>query len=212
MDLSPRIQSGPALGQATTQEGIAKTVQNDWADTNTSAKTAAQDIGVLQNIKQYAPGAATGVTGAKEALIAGLAGALGMTPAQLVKTNTDLLAKNSAMLALAGGNTDMARTLAEAGNPNSHMTAEAIQHAADQVIAQRQMAIHKQKLLLPFVDNPTAYNAVLSHFNDISDPRVLQFPNMTAAEKAQLKSSMNPAEREAFGKKIDANKALGFIP
>lgn len=204
------VQSGPKLGAELNASGTSATVNKDWEGAVSDAGTAAKDIGVLQNIKQYAPGAATGVTGAREALISGLAGRLGMTNAELTKTNTDLLAKNSAMLALAGGDTNLAKTLAESANPNTHMTPEAITHAADQVIAQRQMAVNKQNLLMPYKGNPDAYNAVLSHFNAISDPRGLQYNSMTPAEKSAMKTAMSPAEREAFGKTLDAQHAAGW--
>ena len=208
----PRVQAGPALGAETNAAGTSAVVNKDWEGTVSAASNAAKDIGVLQNIKQYAPGAATGITGAREALVSGLAGRLGMSTAELTKTNTDLLAKNSNMLALAGGDTNLAKTLAEAANPNTKMTPEAIVHAADQVIAQRQMDINKQKFLMPFKSNPDLYNANLSHFNSIADPRVLQFPNMSMQEKTAMKSAMNTAEQKAFGEKIQANRDLGFIP
>jgi hypothetical protein len=77
----------------------------------------------------------------------------------MARTDTDLLAKNSNMLALAGGNTDLARTLAESANPNTKMTPQAIQAAADQVIAQQKLALAKQKLLQPIkaLNDPAMY-------------------------------------------------------
>jgi len=187
-------------------------VQDDWAQTNALATEASKNIGVLQAIKQYAPGAIKGVESDRAAYLSGLAGYLGISSAQLAKTDTDLLAKNEKMLALAGGNTNLAKTMAEGANPHTTMTGEAIRKAADQVIAQQQIPLNKQKLLLPYIKNPDAYMAVLQHFNAISDPRVLQYQNMTDAEKKELKKVMSPSEREDFGNKIHANRIHGFIP
>ena len=114
--------AGPALGQHETALIPVASVKADFESTQEAGKKAAQNIGVLQNIKQYAPGAVTGVGQDRRSLIAGLGGLIGIEPDQLAKTNTDLLAKNANMLALAGGDTNLAKTLAEVANPNVHMT------------------------------------------------------------------------------------------
>lgn len=207
------IQSGPALG---THEAIAGTVEGvnkDWLHTQNAASTAAQDISVLQNIKKYAPGAVTGVTGDRRAFVAGLAGLLGMDEAQLEKTDTDLLAKNSNMLALAGGDTNLAKTMAEAANPNTHMTPEAISKAADQVIAQRKMALAKQSILRTYKarNDINGYNEVLAEFNKSADPRILQLRDMSAEDKARMKASMSPAEQKEFGNKIRKMQEMGVV-
>ena len=198
------IAAGNPPGFEPSVTGTVETVNKDWQETAKSASTAAQDIGVLQNIKKYAPGAITGVETDRRSYITALAGLLGMDAEQMARTDTDLLAKNSNMLALAGGNTDLARTLAESANPNNKMTPEAIQAAADQVIAQRKLAIAKQRFLQPFkvMNDPGAYTKALARWNELADPRVLQIRDMSEAEIAKMKAAMSPSEQAEFRKKI----------
>ncbi len=202
-------QLGPGGPQAASASGTG--VGQNWQEVNASAQKAAQDIGVLQEIKKYAPGAVAGVVQDRRAFITGIAGLIGMDAAQLEKTNTDLLAKNSNMLALAGGDTNLAKELAQVANPNVHMTKEAILKAADQVIGQRQLAIARQKFLLPYISNPVMYNHALTEFNSAADPRVLQLPNLSDKEKIDMKKSMSPAEQKAFGEKIRKMQQLGIL-
>lgn len=187
---------------ATAQVGTAESVNKDWESNLQENTKAAQDIGVLQAIKQYSHGAITGVASDRAALVSGMAGYLGMTDAQLAKTNTDLLAKNEKMLALAGGNTNLAKTLAESANPHSTMTEEAINHASDQVIAQKQMPLIRQQYLTQFKNNPDVYAQKASEFNSVADPRILQWDVMTSDEKQAMKSSMSPVERIQFSQKM----------
>lgn len=199
------------LGGPQAAAGSGANVAENWKEVNASASKAGQDIGVLQEIKKYAPGAVSGVVQDRRSFITGLAGLLGMDAAQLEKTNTDLLAKNSNMLALAGGDTNLAKQLAEVANPNVHMTKEAIIKAADQVIGQRQLAIARQKFLLPYVSNPAGYNAALTEFNSAADPRILQLPSMSDKEKIDMKKAMSPQEQKQFGEKIRKMQQLGIL-
>lgn len=205
------VASGPKLGTEANVAGTVDAVNKDWSATNEQARTASQDIGVLQNIKKYAAGAVTGVANDRRAYIAGLAGLLGIEPAQLEKTNTDLLAKNSAMLALAGGDTNLAKLMAESANPNTHMTKEAIEDAANQVIAQRKLALAKQQYMNHFKGDPEQYSKELSAFNQIADPRALQVNDMSDAELQRMKHSMSAAEQRDFGVKLRKLQALGIV-
>lgn len=207
------IAAGNAPGFEASVAGTADTVNKDWAQTAQAASTAAQDVGVLQNIKKYAPGAITGVETDRRSYLTGLGGLIGMDPEQMARTDTDLLAKNANMIALAGGNTDLARQLAESANPNTKMTPQAIQSAADQVIAQRQLSISKQRFLQPFkaMNDPNGYTKALAEWNSIADPRVLQVKDMSADELGRMKASMSAGEQAEFRKKIVRMKELGII-
>ncbi len=136
-----------------------------------------------------------------------------MDAGQMAKTETDKLAKNANMLALAGGNTDLARTLAEMANPNSKMTPEAIKAAADQVIAQKKLMLAKQAFMQPFkaLNDPDVYSRALTQFNAAADPRILQLGDMTEAEKVKMKAAMSDAERAEFGEKIRKLQGLGIV-
>ena len=213
VELKPPVAAAPPLGAERGILGSVEAVNKDWLDTQDSAKTAQTDIGVLQNVKKYAPGAVTGVESDRRAYLTGLAGLLGMTTAQLAKTETDVLAKNTVMLALAGGDTNLAKTMAESANPNTKMTPAAIKLAADQIIAQRQLAIEKQKFLGPFksLNDPDLYSRALTKWNEIADPRILQLPNMSKEEKEKMKHAMSETEAKDFGAKIRALQELGIV-
>lgn len=205
------VASGPKLGTEANVAGSVDVVNKDWAATSAGAASAPQNIGVLQNIKKYAAGAVTGVTNDRRAFFAGLAGLAGMAPGEIAKTDTDLLAKNSAMLAQQGGNTDLARLITEAANPNAHMTKEAIESAANQVIAQQKLAIAKQRYLGNFKGDPEHYTQKLAEWNSFADPRVLQLTDMTRDEKARMKAAMSPSEQRDFGRKIREMQSRGLV-
>ena len=206
------IQTAPRLGQAENVAGTVGAANSDYADTVKNAATAAQDVGVLQKIKALAPGAITGVGADRRAFLDGIAGLIGWqgNSADLAKTNTDELIKNSNMLGL-GGNTDAARTLLLAANPNSHMTKDAIIDAANQVIAQRKLALAKQQFLTPIksLGDENAYMGALAKWNANADPRALQVPNMAPADIAKMKAGMSPQEQAEFSQKMRNLHAMG---
>ncbi len=205
------VQSGPALGVTEAAGGLGATVAKDWESTAAAGKAAEQNIGVLQEIKKYAPGAATNVVADRMAFAAGLAGLIGMDAPQMMRTDTDLLAKNSNMLALAGGNTNLAKELASVANPNVHMTEAAITKAADQVIAQQRLLSVRAGYLQQFAGNPQAYTQAQTEFNRYADPRVLQYPSLSISERAEMKKAMNPAERADFANKLRFFQSKGML-
>lgn len=208
-----RLQAGPALGEEATAGILPATVKQDWDKTVAYTQTASQDIGVLQNIKKYAKsGAITGAGADRRALINGIGDLLGIPSDQLEKTNTDLLAKNANMLALVGGNTDAARALAEAANPNIHMNEGAIRKAADQIIAQKKTGIEKQKFLQPYVGDPKQYTAKLTEWNAAADPRIFQLSEMTPKEKGEFVKSLSDKEYSEFKTKVKKLHDLGVSP
>jgi hypothetical protein len=199
------------VGQTEAMRLNAGTAAADWQQTFAAGQKASQNIGVLQEIKKYAPGAVSGVGQDRRAFLAGLAGLIGMDAGQMEKTDTDLLAKNTNMLALAGGNTNLAKELSEVANPNVHMTKEAIIKAADQVIAQQQLSLVRAKHLGKVANDPAAYTQAATEFNANADPRVLQYPTMTTAERAEMKKAMNPQEQLEFGNKLRFFQHFGHI-
>lgn len=210
------VASGPSIGTSESIGGTVGGINDDWKKTQESTVNAQRDIGILQTIKQHATGAATGFASDKKALLAGLSDLLGMDADTLSKTDTDLLAKNANMLALAGGDTNMARTMAEAANPNTHMSKDAIIAASNQVIAQKKMLLAKQQFMTPFKamadqGHPEMYNNALNQFNAVADPRVIQFKDMTPQERSAMKSSMTPQEQAAFRTKLDKAQQLGIL-
>lgn len=194
-----------------TESGIAHTVNQDYAKRISSATEAQRNMGVLQNMQHYAEGAITGVGTDRRSWVAGLAGILGMPEEQLAKTNTDLLMKNEKMLALAGGDTNLAKTLAESANPNVKMTPEAIQKAARQVIAQQQIHIEGSRYLGQFLGDYKTYNKELNEWNKHADPRILELPNMTKAEREKMKDGMSPAQAHKFSESVQYMQDRGIL-
>jgi hypothetical protein len=180
----------------------------DLTETVALAKGAEPRIAIFQNIKRLAPESFTSTGGARKELAAGIAQAIGMDVYTAEKTATDELAKNSAMLTLTGGNTDMARQIAEAANPNKKMTEGAIKLMADQLIGVERMNQAKAKYLGD-VTNPQEYQKKMNVFNQINDSRIFQESNPEEIRK--LKASMSPDEQRRMGEKIKLAKSLGLL-
>jgi hypothetical protein len=190
----------------TNQANIAT---KDWTDTTAAQQEAANRIPVIQNIKKLAPEAFTGVGGARKELAAGILGAVGIDILTAEKTSTDELSKNAAILQLAGGNTDLARTIAEAANPNKKMTKEAIEGMANQLLGVEKLKQAKYDYLKQFTNDPVKYNEKSAQFAKFADYRLFQ--EMTPEEVAKLKQSMSPAQQKEISDKIKQAKMLGIL-
>lgn len=208
-----QVPAGNPPGLEASATGSAATANKDWESTVESAKTASTDIANLTNIKRFAGSAQTGVGSDRRAFVAGLAGLVGLDYGEMTKTKTDLLAKNANMLALAGGDTNLAKTLAESANPNTHMTKEAILEAANQVMSQRRMALAKQEFLQPHkaLNSPDSYGKALTEWNKVADPRIFQWPHMSPEEKRDMKAAMTPKEQQEFRGKVQRAVELGIV-
>jgi hypothetical protein len=201
--------TGQAPGVAQTLKANATIASDDWSTTSKDASTAQQRIMTLQKIRQLAPEAFTGVGGARKELVAGVANAIGISAYEAEKTATDELRKNSNLLSLAGGNTDAARLLAEAANPNTKMNEKAIKDVVGQLIGMENMKAAKAQFLGQFRNDPNAYIQKLAEFNDVADSRIFQ--EMTREEVAKLKASMSESEQKAMIDKIRKAKQMGVI-
>jgi len=201
--------TGQAPGVAQTLMANATIASDDWSTTSKDASTAQQRIMTLQKIRQLAPEAFTGVGGARKELITGVANAIGIPAFEAEKTATDELMKNSNLLSLAGGNTDAARLLAEAANPNKKMNEKAIKDVVGQLIGMENMKSAKAQYLGQYRSDPNAYIQKLAEFNDVADSRIFQ--EMTREEVAKLKASMSESEQKAMIDKIRKAKQMGVI-
>lgn len=190
------------------------TQMNDhWTKLGTDAGNASKNVGIANNIKSYASGALTGASSDLERLN-GILAAFGVQPAGDLKTATDLLNKNAAMLVnSSGGGTDAQRALITAANPNGHMSKDAISEAADQIISNQKMMLAEQKYLQPYrqANDAQGYQTALSSLNNVSDPRIWQFADMGAAQRSAFKANMTPAQQKEFGAKIRAAEKLGVV-
>ena len=196
-------------GAVSTLESNAKTASADWATTSTDAGVAQQRIATLQKIRQLVPDAFTGVGGANKEFAAGVANAIGIPLFEEQKTATDELRKNASLLALAGGNTDAARALAEMANPNTKMNAQAIKEVVNQLIGIESMKAAKARYLGQYRNTPDNYIQGLAQFNDIADSRLFQ--EMNREEVAKLKASLSETELAELSRKIRVAKIMGVI-
>jgi len=185
------------------------TIASDFTNTVKEAAEAPSRIAIFQNIKKFAPEAFTGVGGQRKELAAGILNAIGISAFEAEKVSTEELAKNSALLALAGGNTDASRALAEIANPNKKLNEKAILGIADQMIGIDNMKVAKANYLTPVKDDATQYSQRQLQFNQIADPRIFQ--EMTAQDVAKLKASMSDAQQAELTRKIRLARQLGII-
>jgi hypothetical protein len=183
--------------------------KNDWNKTVEEATQAVPRKAVLQNIKKLAPESFTGVGGARKELAVGVANALSIPYLEAEKTATDELRKNSTLLAIAGGNTDLARQMAEAANPNNKMNEQAIKNVVDQLIGAENMKTARFQYLSKFKNDPATYQQKSAEFTPFMDSRLYQ--EMSKQEVEKLKASMSTAERKEIGDKIREARRLGII-
>ena len=214
--LGPASQRGgvpltTGLGPAQTSllSAGATTMATDLSATIKDAADAPSRVAIFQNIKKFAPDSFTGVGGQRKELAAGILNAIGIPAYEAEKVSTEELAKNSALLALAGGNTDAARALAEVATPNKKLNEKAILAIADQMIGIENMKVAKANYLTPAQNDSTQYGQRKLQFDQIADPRIFQ--EMTAQDVAKLKASMSAAEQAELTRKIRLARQMGII-
>ena len=190
--------------------GANTTIANqDWEQTYKEAREAQPRIAIFQNIKKLAPDAFTGVGGERKKLAAGILNAAGIDAYTAENTATDELAKNTRLLALAGGNTDAARAMAEIANPSNKMTLDAIKEVSDQMIGAERLREKRAEYLGQFRNDPVKYQEKSQLFNQFADPRIFQ--EMTPEQVAKLKASMSAQDIKDMSRKIQQAKMLGII-
>jgi hypothetical protein len=185
------------------------TIATDFANTVKDAAEAPSRVAIFQNIKKFAPDSFTGVGGQRKELAAGILNAVGIPAYEQEKVNTEELAKNSALLALAGGNTDAARALAEIATPNKKLNEKAILAIADQMIGIENMKVARANYLTPAQNDATQYGQRKLQFDQIADPRIFQ--EMTKEDVAKLKGSMSQAQQAELTRKIRLARQMGII-
>lgn len=207
--IGPQSQKKPlATALSPTATAANAVVSSDWDATQKAATQAQPRIAIFQNIKKFAPDAFTGVGGARKELAAGILNAVGISAYEAEKVSTEELAKNSALLALAGGNTDAARSLAEIANPNKKLNEKAIKEIANQMIGIEKMNQAKAAFLAPVAQDASKYQEKLNVFNQVADPRLFQ--EATPEDVARMKARMSKAEIADFGRRVQLLKQMGL--
>jgi hypothetical protein len=207
---SQQVSNKPRLATALSPTAAAaNTVSSeDWAKTQKAATEAQPRIAIFQNIKKFAPDAFTGTGGARKELAAGILNAVGISAYEAEKVSTEELAKNSALLAMAGGNTDAARALAEIANPSKKLNERAIKEISNQMIGIEKMNQSKAQFLSPVAQDSAKYQERLNVFNQVADPRLFQ--EATAEDVAKMKARMSKAEQADFGRRVQLLKQMGL--
>jgi hypothetical protein len=203
------LTTGLGAAQSELLKAGAATISTDLQTTVKEAAEAPSRVAIFQNIKKFAPDSFTGVGGQRKELAAGILNAVGIPAYEQEKVNTEELAKNSALLALAGGNTDAARALAEIATPNKKLNEKAILAIADQMIGIENMKIARAGYLTPVQNDATQYGQRKLQFDQIADPRIFQ--EMTAQDVSKLKASMSAAEQAELTRKIRLARQMGIV-
>lgn len=195
-----------AHGRAYPQLGADPTIQSGRTDQQTSLKTKWDKLtadnataqtanSYLQNIVEQAAKAAVGPQSDKIQFLNGLLSAAGISDrATDATTANNLIDKYHAQLtARLGGRSDAADAILAAGNPNSHMTGQAIRDAASNLQGANEMVKAKAALLAPHANalDPVGYSQKEILFDQNADPRLWQY-----------KSISDQAQRAAFLKNV----------
>jgi hypothetical protein len=193
--------AAPPLGAVTAAEKGAGNLQEElskkWTDLNAQNQQAQGVISNLQNIKTLASKAAVGPQSDRLNYVNGLLSLAGSEKATDAVTANDLLNKYSnqitARLSAGGMGTDAARSILQSAYPNSHMTPQAINEAADNLQGASQMVQAKTRLLAPLrnAGDATGYTNAELQFDQNADPRIFQYANIK-----------DPTARAAFAKNL----------
>jgi hypothetical protein len=207
---APALTTGLGPAQTSLLGAGGASISEDFKTTMADARDAQPRITIFQNIKKFAPDSFTGVGGQRKELAAGILNAIGIPAYEAEKISTEELAKNSALLALAGGNTDAARALAEVATPNKKLNEKAILAIADQMIGIEKMKVARANFLSPVQNDAGQFAQRQQQFNSLADPRLFQ--EMSREDVEKLRKSMTPAMQAEMSAKIKQAKQLGIIP
>ena len=206
------LPTGYAPGVVPNATDLAHTVQADYANVVHTANAAARLQGVMETIRsKVAEGAYTGVGAEQRAWAAGFGQFLGMNPSAL--TDSQEISKQ---VALATGlnpqsSSDMGREIARLANPHNGMTAQAINHVSNEIISQLQMDQKAQAFLRPQLANPQGYMQARQQFNEVSNPRILQFAQGSPGERAAIVKGMTPQQKAAFIAQLESAEKMGIL-
>ena len=203
------VQANLTPAQTAMGTGTGTAAASDVAQTQADATTAPKNKAIFQTIKGLIPDSYTGLGSEKKLFAEKIADAIGIPYDTLKTSNTEELIKNQNLLALVGGNTDSARSLAQVANPNVTMTKAGLNKVLNQLIGLEDFKSAKANFLSQYQNDPTTYGQKLLEFTNATDPRFFQ--QMTAEEAKAMLKSMTPAELEALRQKKVAAKQLGII-
>jgi hypothetical protein len=212
------IYAAPPLGAATGAEFQQTDLGKRYSTLRDQAAQAQTTTSYLQNIKQLATTAATGRFSDRLSLVNSL-----LSTANVSEKATDAVTANNlldkysnqivARLGQGGLGTDAARSILQSAYPNAHMTKEAINEAADNLIGANEMTKAKMALLAPHgnAKDPVAYQQKEQVFDQNADPRLWQLKGMSPEEAQKYLSAMPPRVRADLQQRAKALKDLGAL-
>jgi len=207
---TPAISSLSLL-ESSTLAADAKLAAEDYTNISQIAQTSQQQIQNLRQIKASAPKGFTGAVGERQAVAASVLNTLGIPAYEKEKVETDLLNKNGKLLAMAGGNTDMARAMAEAANPNAKMEAKSIEKVANYMIGGSLMNNAKLDFLDPYKNNARQYVSKMKEIKDVLNPNLFYFESLNDQEARKFLDEMPSEEKKQFRKQLEKATKIGII-
>jgi hypothetical protein len=200
--------TAPGLGVSGNVDANIATNAAHRTQMQANADAAGTKLAALQTIKQEVPTALTGHGDAGD-FLRYLSKLWGGDTA----TSNDVMAKNLAIIAGNAGNTDAARALGEMGTPNYHMTPEAAQKTAEQLMGILRKDQAAGQLFGTLQPNDPGYAAKRDLWNRNADPRAFEFAAKSQSERAQMKFEMKKAGTwDALNAKMHTLDAMGVNP
>lgn len=203
--------SGPAIGQVEGVTGPIAANNAHFSQVQADAAPAQNRIASLQTIKEQLPAALTGGGDWRRKILSQLSGVFGL--GNDAQTANDVMAKNLAVLASQGGNTDAARVLGEMANPSYHMTREAATKAADQLMGIESKKVAAGQFFAGTPTNSPQYAQKMAQWNQVADPRAFEFAAKSPEDQAKMKAELVKAGTwNGLANKMRALHALGVEP
>jgi hypothetical protein len=210
--------AAPPLGAATGAEFQQTDLGKRYSTLRDQAAQAQTTTSYLQNIKQLAQTAATGRFSDRLSLVNSL-----LSTANVSEKATDAVTANNlldkysnqivARLGQGGLGTDAARSILQSAYPNAHMTPQAINEAADNLIGANEMTKAKMSILSPHgnAKDPVAYQQKEQVFDQNADPRLWQIKGMTPQEAQKYLGAMPAGVRADLQQRAKALRDLGAL-
>ncbi len=216
------VAASPPMGS---EAGVAANVSDmntHFSGLQNSAQGSALISGLTGNVKALAQKAVTGTEADRQAYVNGLLNTLGVGDkvSGNLQTDTDLLRKQLAQINTnSKASTDAQQALIQAAQPNSHMNAQAMGVAADQIASQVQlnMAIRNKLSSLKYSNNgqgnSSGYQDMRQKIEAVADPRAFQWQNLgpgSPEAKAYIQG-LKPADQKALRNSVAGMRQLGLM-
>lgn len=171
---------------------------------------------LVSNIKSLANSAITGTEQGRKTYLTGLLNALGAGNKATgdIQADTELLKKQIAQLNLnTPTTTDAGKALVAAAQPNSGMSAKAINQAADQILDQIKASKAMRDYLSPAkqMGDTNLYTAQRQELESAADMRIFQLQGKSQVEQAEFMKKLSPKDRYELIHNAQKLEQMGVI-